>query len=59
MVFLTDLNKRYIPAAKTNIALTLAKYGFVPPSSDPRYQEKWATYRQLATRDLENMNEHN
>lgn len=53
MVYLTDLNKRYIPAAKTNIALTLAKYGFVPPSSDPRYQEKWATYRQLATRDLE------
>jgi len=59
MVYLTDPNKRYIPAAKTNIALTLAAHGFEPPSKDPRYQEKWATYRQLATRDLENMNEHN
>lgn len=53
MVYLKDINKRYIPAAKTNIALTLVKHGFVPPSSDPRYQEKWAVYRQLATRDLE------
>ena len=53
MVYLTDPNKRYIPAAKTNVALTLAKHGFVPPSFDPRYQEKWAVYRQLATRDLE------
>ena len=53
MVYLTDPNKRYIPAAKTNIALTLAKHGFTPPSTDPRYQEKWAVYRQLATRDLE------
>jgi hypothetical protein len=53
MVYLTDTNKRYIPADKTNIALTLAKHGFIAPSTDPRYQEKWAVYRQLATRDLE------
>ena len=59
MVYLTDPNKRYIPAAKTNIALTLAAHGFEPPSTDPRYQEKWATYRQLATRDLEVQNERN
>ena len=57
MVYITDLNKRYIPAAKTNIALTLVAHGFEPPSKDPRYQEKWATYRQLATRDLEEQNE--
>lgn len=59
MAYLTDLNKQYIPAAKTNIMLTLMRHGFEPPSADPRYQAKWATYRQLATRDLENRNVNN
>lgn len=42
---LDDINWRYTPAAKTNIAETLRKLGFEPPSEDKRYQEKWARYR--------------
>lgn len=42
---LDDINWRYTPAAKTNIAETLRRLGFEPPSEDKRYQEKWARYR--------------
>jgi hypothetical protein len=59
MAYLSDPNKQYVPAAKTNILLTLMRHGFEPPSTDPRYQKKWAVYRQLATRDLEGINVNN
>ena len=40
-----DINHPYIPAAKTNVAQTLKRFGFEPPSEDKRYQEKWKVYR--------------
>lgn len=43
-----DINRKYIPAAKTNILDTLKRFGFEPPSEDVRYLEKWQTYRHLA-----------
>lgn len=45
---LLDPNFQYIPAAKTNIADTLRRLGFEPPSEDKRYQKKWETFRFLA-----------
>lgn len=45
MMRLDNINWKYIPAAKTNIADTLRRLGFEPPSEDKRYQEKWARYR--------------
>jgi len=40
-----DINRPYVPAAKTDVAQTLKRFGFEPPSEDLRYQEKWRTYR--------------
>jgi hypothetical protein len=48
---LDNIDKPYIPAAKTNILDTLKRLGWLPPSEDPRHQEKWATYRHLAARN--------
>lgn len=46
-----DINKRYIPSAKTNVLETLKRCGFEPPSEDKRIIKKWETYRHLATRN--------
>lgn len=46
-----DINRQYIPSAKTNVTLTLKKLGWTPPSEDIRFQEKWATFRHLAARN--------
>lgn len=48
---LQDINKRYIPSAKTNILDTLKRAGFQPPSEDKAIQKKWELYRHLATRN--------
>lgn len=42
---LTDINRPYTTAAKTNVAETFRKLGFEPPSEDKRYHEKWSKYR--------------
>lgn len=46
-----NIDKPYIPAAKTNILDTFKRLGWYPPSKNPRVQEKWATYRHLAARN--------
>lgn len=46
-----DINRKYIPAAKTNVLETLKRCGFEPPSEDKRTQEKFASYRFLAARN--------
>jgi len=51
MKHLDDINRPYIPAAKTDIAATLKRLGFEPPSESKWFQEKWATYRNLAARN--------
>jgi hypothetical protein len=48
---LDNIDKPYIPAAKTNILETLKRLGWLPPSEDPRFHEKWSTYRHLAARN--------
>jgi len=47
-----DPNFQYTPAAQTNVADTLRKLGFEPPSEDKRHQQKWEMYRSLGLRDL-------
>jgi hypothetical protein len=46
---LDNINKPYIPSAKTDVMATLRRLGFEPPSEDKRYQEKWARYRNSMT----------
>jgi hypothetical protein len=45
---LTDINRKYIPAAKTNVLETLKQHGFVPPSETVEAQEKWFKVRNCA-----------
>ena len=42
---LDNINFKYTPAAKTNILDTLKRFGWYPPSQNPKVQEKWARYR--------------
>lgn len=49
---LLDPSFQYTPAAKTNVADTLRRLGFEPPSEDKRQQAKWEMYRSLGLRDL-------
>ena len=51
MKLLDDINRPYVPSAKTDILQTLRKNGFELPSESKWYQEKWATYRNAATRN--------
>lgn len=48
MARLDDINNPYVPAAKTNIHQTFVKRGWVPPSQNPWFQDKWNTYRNLS-----------
>ena len=34
-------NIKYVPSHKTNILETLKRIGWIPPSEDLRFQEKW------------------
>lgn len=45
---LTDINRKYIPSAKTNVLDTMKKHGFVPPSETPEAQTKWFKVRNCA-----------
>lgn len=47
---LDDINKPYVPSAKTDINKTFAKLGWIPPSEHKWYQEKWSTYRNLLSK---------
>lgn len=49
---LLDPSFKYIPAAKTNIADTLRRLGFQPPSESKEHQAKCEVYRSLGVRDL-------
>ena len=51
MSHLDNLDKEYIPAAKTNVVDTLKKLGWIPPSEDKRFQEKWQLFKHLAYRN--------
>lgn len=44
---LDNIYRPYVPAAKTNIAETFKRVGWMPPSESAWYQEKWSTYRHL------------
>lgn len=45
---LLDVNFEYVPSAKTDITKTLRQLGFLFPSEDKRYQEKWNRVRNSA-----------
>jgi hypothetical protein len=51
MKLIDNINFQYVPAAKTNVAETLRKLGWTPPSEDKRFQEKFNTYKHLAWRN--------
>jgi hypothetical protein len=48
---LDNINKQYVPSAKTNVLETFIRMGWVPPSENPKVQKKWANYRHLAARN--------
>ena len=52
---LTDINRPYVPAAKTDVLRTLMRTGWEPPSLDPRFQAKWKMYRSIAVRNEEKL----
>ena len=45
MARVDDVNFVYVPAQKTNVADTLKRFGFEPPSESKWMQEKWNRYR--------------
>jgi hypothetical protein len=51
MNHLDNIDKPYVPAAKTDVMATLKRLGFEPPSEDKRFIEKWQTYKHLAWRN--------
>jgi len=46
-------HKPYTPAAKTDVMATFRRFGFVPPSEDQQYQEKFQYYRSLYLKEPE------
>jgi hypothetical protein len=48
-MIIKDLHQPYIESSKTNVLATLRRLGWTPPSEDLRFQEKWSTFRNLAT----------
>jgi hypothetical protein len=48
-----EQHKPYTPAAKTNVLLTWRRFGWLPPSEDQVYQDKWQYYRSLYLKEPE------
>lgn len=46
-------HKAYTPAAKTNVIETWRRFGWVPPSEQVEYQDKWQYYRSLYLKEHE------
>ena len=46
-------DKVYVPAVKTNVEVTFRRFGYTPPSELPEYQAKWAYYKALALREVD------
>ncbi len=42
---LLNINYKYVASSKTNVLETLKRWGFIPPSEDKNYQEKWKRFR--------------
>jgi hypothetical protein len=52
MDYLLDKEFKYTPSSKTNVAETLRRLGFQPPSQTKEHQKKCEIYRSLGVRDL-------
>jgi len=52
---LTDMDRPYVPAAKTDVLRTLMRTGWEPPSHSVESQKKWKMYRTLAIRNEEKL----
>ena len=52
---LTDMDRPYVPAAKTDVLRTLIRTGWEPPSHSVESQKKWKMYRTLAIRNEEKL----
>jgi hypothetical protein len=46
-------HKPYTPAAKTNVLETFKRQGWVPPSEQQEYQNKWQYYKSLYLKEPE------
>jgi len=45
---LDNLNRLYVPSAKTDVIKTFRRMGWIPPSEDPAVVAKWRVYKHLA-----------
>lgn len=52
---ITDINRPYVTAAKTNVLDTLKRLGWVPPSENPNYRVKWKMYRSAVIKNEEKL----
>jgi hypothetical protein len=43
-------DKIYVPSSATDVMATWRKYGYVPPSELPLYQERWQYFQSLPMR---------
>lgn len=46
-------HKPYVTAAKTDVMQTFKRFGWVPPSEQQEYQDKWQYYRSLYMKEYE------
>lgn len=51
MIPIDNINWKYVPAAKTNLSDKFKELGWIPPSEDPRFIEKFNTYKHLLWRN--------
>jgi hypothetical protein len=51
-------HKAYTHSSKTNVLETFKRQGWVPPSEQAEFQDKWKYYRSLPLQEPEQCEEH-
>lgn len=44
-------DKPYVHSSKTDVVATFKRFGWVPPSQDPKMLEKWQYYKELPLKE--------
>jgi hypothetical protein len=50
---MTDKNFIWDPAACTDVTIRFRKMGWVPPSEDPKYKKKWADFKAIMAKTID------